>query len=204
MGESSLKFGVHARGAWRYLFLGAEALFEEPRMAGLAECVINSRGRNRMRDCGSVATSSRKDRSCAGFWTPAGPNSPRGRTAGVQKAPGREVAVSRAAAGSRALWGFQVCGAVDGARHRGDATRAPALGGGRDGVRSALGGVCRVSTGAERMDCRESGREGPPPGRRRRNGSRKCPWAEEARLMTCRTSPASAATSARSRARRPR
>jgi hypothetical protein len=48
------------------------------------------------------------DRSCAGFWTPAAGGSPRARPAGVQKAPGREVAVSRAAAGRRALWGFQV------------------------------------------------------------------------------------------------
>src|ERR1700722_602870 len=45
---------------------------------------------------------------CAGFWTPAAGGSPRARPAGVQKAPGREVAVSRAAAGRRALWGFQV------------------------------------------------------------------------------------------------
>ena len=35
------------------------------------------------------------------------------RTAGVQKAPGHEVAVSRAAAGRRALWGFQVGAAFD-------------------------------------------------------------------------------------------
>ena len=40
--------------------------------------------------------------------------SPRARTAGVQKAPGHEVAGSRAAAGRRALWGFQVSGAFDG------------------------------------------------------------------------------------------
>jgi hypothetical protein len=33
---------------------------------------------------------------CAGFWTPAAAIFPRGRTAGVQKAPGHEVAVSRA------------------------------------------------------------------------------------------------------------
>ena len=39
---------------------------------------------------------------------------PRARTAGVQKAPGREVAGRWAAAGSRALWGFQVGGAFDG------------------------------------------------------------------------------------------
>ncbi len=40
--------------------------------------------------------------------------SPHARRAGVQKAPGREVAGSWAAAGRRALWGFQVSGAFDG------------------------------------------------------------------------------------------
>jgi hypothetical protein len=40
--------------------------------------------------------------------------SPRSRRAGVQKAPGREVAGSWAAAGRRALWGFEVSGAFAG------------------------------------------------------------------------------------------
>src|SRR5208337_230637 len=53
-------------------------------------------------------------RSCAGFWTPASPVVPPAPAAGVQKAPGREVAGSWAGAGRRALWGFRVSGAFDG------------------------------------------------------------------------------------------
>ena len=40
--------------------------------------------------------------------------SPHARRAGVQKAPGHEVAGSWAAVGRRALWGFQVRAAFDG------------------------------------------------------------------------------------------
>ena len=58
-------------------------------------------------------------RSCAGFWTPASREAPRTQAAGVQKAPGHEVAGSWEAAGQRALWGFQVSAEFAGGRDTG-------------------------------------------------------------------------------------
>ena len=90
-----------------------------------------------------------------------------------------------------------------GATH-GDATRAPARRRGREGEKGVSAGAWSVSTGAGRLDCRESGRERSPPASSQRNGTGKRRRSEEVWVMTCRTCLAPAATSARSRVRTPR
>ena len=53
----------------------------------------------------TVRRALRNDRSCAGFWTPASRAVPLAPTAGVQKAPGHEVAGSLAALASGRRYG---------------------------------------------------------------------------------------------------
>src|SRR5260370_29326676 len=66
------------------------------------------------------------DRSCAGFWTPASRGAPLAPAAGVQKAPGHEVAGRLGPGGQPALWGFDASGEFAGGRETG-ATRAAGL-----------------------------------------------------------------------------
>src|SRR5271166_3503223 len=74
---------------------------------------------------------------CAGFWTPASREAPRTQAAGVQKAPGHEVAGSWEAAGRRALWGFQVSAEFAGGRDTGATRPACSHAGAGERVRRA-------------------------------------------------------------------
>ena len=122
------------------------------------------------------------------------PKSARARSRGQ---PGRRLGVER-------YGDFRVAAHSLKAGHRGDATRMPACGGGRgrgrsvpagsEGYRRAPGGwIARNWVERDRRRRGASARE------RQSGGADRRVW-----LMTCRLCPASAATSARSRARRPR
>jgi hypothetical protein len=110
---------------------------------------------------------------CAGFWTPAAAISPRARTAGVQKAPGHEVAVSRAGGWESSAMGISGWRRIRLRRDTG-VTRPECLHvAAGEGVEEAFRQGLRGIEGALRTDCPELGREGSPRAWSQRKGTAK-------------------------------
>jgi hypothetical protein len=131
---------------------------------------------------------------------------PRARASGVQKAPRHEVAGSLAPAVPQALWGFDFHAGGDGGRDGG--TRRPAWvcakepGSVQWVSRSSRGPYRRaISSQIGMIGPREIAASVAPA---HRNANPRCSQKIWLWLMTCRSCLGSAATLARSRARRPR
>ena len=141
---------------------------------------------------------------CAGFWTPAAAISPaHGRPASKKRQGTKSRSAGRRLGGER-YGDFRLAPHSMLARHRGGAARMPACGGGRGSGRSVPAGsegYRRAPGGwiARNRVERDRRRRGAGARERQSGGADRRVW-----LMTCRLCLASAATSARSRARRPR